>query len=94
MKHNLSELTHTPSFEVESLLAHAALMLGATMEHEGLTQLQVAERSGQKQQAVSRILGAEYGMTLRTLARMAYAMGYRVRLEFEPLNGAVRPGSK
>lgn len=27
MKHNLSALTHTQSFEAESLIAHAAIML-------------------------------------------------------------------
>jgi transcriptional regulator with XRE-family HTH domain len=50
-------------------------------EDRGLTQRQLGDKVGMKQQAIARIEKGQ-NLTLRTVQTLAQAMGYRVRISF------------
>lgn len=62
----------------------------------GLTQEQLAERMGTKQEVVARWEGGKVLPSTRTLARLAKATGTRLRISFAPARnaGTVRSGRK
>jgi len=56
------------------------------MRKSGLTQEQLAERTGLKQSDVSRILnGGERGFSTDRLARIAFKLGYLPTVDLRPL---------
>ena len=48
------------------------------MEHEGMTQKDLAKRLGKQESEVSRWLGGMHNLTLRNLARLNVALGAKV----------------
>lgn len=52
----------------------------------GLTQKQLAEKTGINQADISKLERGSANPSLRTLQRLALGMGMRLKLEFEPLN--------
>lgn len=67
------------------------------MRKSGLTQRQLAERTGLKQPDVSRILnGGERGFSTDRLARIAFKLGYLPTVDLRPMPCAekARPKSK
>ncbi len=52
----------------------------------GLTQKDLAERTGIAQADISKLENGNANPSLRTLQRLAYGMGMRLRLEFVPMN--------
>jgi transcriptional regulator with XRE-family HTH domain len=69
---------------LESEFALASAMLRARTE-AGLTQEQLAERMGTKQEAVARWEGGKVMPSTRTLERLAQATGTVLRISFAPL---------
>lgn len=70
----------TTDFEAERLILNATELILKLMEHEGLTMSELAERIGRYKGYVSQLLNGERSMTLKTLAEIAHAMGYRIEL--------------
>jgi transcriptional regulator with XRE-family HTH domain len=56
------------------------MQVGALREQRGLTQAELAKRSGVDQGDISRIERGETSATTRTLQRIAAALGAEVRL--------------
>lgn len=54
----------------------------------GLTQQELAERTGMAQSDISRLERGEGNPSLKTLRRLAAGMGMRVRIEFQPASPA------
>jgi len=52
---------------------------------EGLTQKQLAKKSGVMQPAISRLENNSESATLKLVGKLAYALGYRAKLEFEKI---------
>lgn len=78
-------LKSRPALEATATLtAQACWSLADLMARNGVTQAQLAKRLGSTQQTVSRALGGG-GISLRTLARLAHALGYSVELNFRPM---------
>lgn len=50
----------------------------------GLTQKQLAERTGIAQADISKLESGNANPSLRTLQRLAAGMGMRVKIEFQP----------
>ncbi len=62
-----------------------AVAFEAQRRARGLTQLSVAEALSVNKSVVSRILSGRGNPTLRTIAELAWAMGFRVKIIFEPI---------
>lgn len=76
---------------VEQLaLANVALMIADALEASGVSQRDLAGRLGLSEARVSQILNANNNLTVRTLARIADALG--LELELKLRNGEERPG--
>ena len=54
----------------------------------GLTQKELAERTGMAQSDISRLERGAGNPSLKTLRRLAAGMGMRVRIEFQPVSPA------
>jgi len=68
----------------EDLLLAAVEVLGDAMAAKGWSRTDLARELGVSQSTVTKLFNAE-GMTLRTLARAAHALGVQVRLVAAPL---------
>src|SRR5450755_1725340 len=88
LKQNLVQRLHRgksarDSFIDSHLAKGIAYQIRATRERQGLTQKELADRAGMKQNAISRIESPGYGqLSLKTLRRVASALdvGLVVRL--------------
>jgi DNA-binding XRE family transcriptional regulator len=54
-------------------------------KQNGMTQQQLAERSGIAQSDISKIERGDANPSLRTLKRLAAGMGTRLKLDFQPV---------
>jgi DNA-binding XRE family transcriptional regulator len=73
------------AFEAHYLEALIAEKLHELREKKNLTQKQLAARVHMQQNAVSRIEKGENSLTLRTVQKMAAALGYQVVVDFKPV---------
>lgn len=74
------------ALEPEYIIMRA--MIEARRE-EGLTQKELSERSGITQADISRLENGNANPSIRTLQRLANAMGKTLKIEFVDPNGAV-----
>jgi transcriptional regulator with XRE-family HTH domain len=74
---------------LEGEFALAGAMIRARAE-AGLTQEQLAERMGTKQEVVARWEGGKVMPSSRTLERLARATGTKLRISFAPSSHASR----
>jgi transcriptional regulator with XRE-family HTH domain len=70
------------ALEPEFSIIHAMLVARKT---SGITQKQLAERTGIAQGDISKIENGNGNPSLRTLKRLASAMDMKLKLEFEPI---------
>ena len=70
------------ALEPEFAIIHAMIEARKT---SGLTQKQISERAGIAQGDISKIENGNGNPSLKTLKRLASAMGMRLKLEFEPI---------
>ncbi len=66
-----------PEFSIMQVLIDAR-------KSSGLTQKQLAEKTGIAQADISKLEGGSGNPSLRTLQRIAAGMGMRVKIEFQP----------
>ena len=72
--------TRSVEFEAERLILEASELILETMEQNGVTRSDLARKIRKTKGHVSQLLDGERNMTLRTLAEIAYVLGYRVKL--------------
>lgn len=86
-----SEWMKGPAYQAEHEALEEAFALGGAVirarASAGLTQGQLAERMGTKQDVVARWEGGKVLPSTRTLARLAKATGTRLRISFAPAGG-------
>jgi hypothetical protein len=76
--------------EYQLLLAQEEFILCATelifelMEKTGVTKAELARRVGRTRGYLTQVLDGNRNMTLRTLAELAHALGYRPQLDAVP----------
>ena len=76
----------------EKLNIHVARMIYDARRRAGLTQKQVAELVGTKQQVIARLEDADYeGHSLSMLQRIAAALGRRLELSMTPIRRRRKP---
>jgi transcriptional regulator with XRE-family HTH domain len=64
-----------PDYILHGLLYDLAEDIYAAMEENGYTQVELAEHAGMQASALSRFLNTHHNTTLRTLVRLATALG-------------------
>ncbi|MEE8585278.1 MAG: helix-turn-helix transcriptional regulator [Acidobacteriota bacterium] len=67
----------------EELILDATEGLASLMERQGITKADLARRLGRSRGYITQILAGSRNFTLRTLAEVANALGYRVHLSFD-----------
>ena len=67
----------------EELILEATEALAWAFRSSSLTQSELAGRLGKTDGFVSQIMGGDKNLTLRTLADVAGALGYRVRIQLQ-----------
>lgn len=72
------------AFEAHYLEALVAEKLHDLREKKHLTQKELASKAHMQQNAVSRIEKGENSLTLRTVQKVAAALGYEVVVDFKP----------
>ena len=76
-------------YEEERLILEAAEEITAAMAEQGLTRANLAERIGSSRANVTRLLSGSRNMTLRSLAKLAHACGYRAEVQLAELHDEV-----
>ncbi len=66
-----------PQYEVISQIIKAR-------DEQGITQVQLAERTGIKQSNISRLEGGNYNPSLEFLSRIARGLGMELHIELRP----------
>jgi len=84
LKRDLHDPKFRQAFEAHYLEALIAEKMHALREKQHMTQKQLAHKAGMAQNAVSRIESGENSLTLRTVQRVAAALGYIVQVKFKP----------
>lgn len=83
-----AENRKTPGFagrvEEERLVFSAAEVLAEALEARGISKSQLAAKLGKSKAFVTQLLGGQ-NLTLRTMARVAHALGFRIQLKILPL---------
>ena len=76
-----------PSGEVEAerLILEATELVLEQMERANVSRTELAKLLGKSKSHVSRLLSGDRNMTLRTLAKISFALSCRVRLNLQPL---------
>jgi transcriptional regulator with XRE-family HTH domain len=70
-------------FAEETAMAQTALAVADLLANTNMTQRALAERVGVSEARISQILCANSNPTVRTMARIGYAMGRRMVIEFK-----------
>lgn len=73
------------TYETESLILESIWLIEGIMKRRHVTQLELALRLGKSGAHISQLLSGSTNMSLRTLAEVGFALGYRVLLECEPI---------
>ncbi len=84
LKEHLKKLLKDKEFEKEWCIPDV-IELMVLRQIAGLTQKQLAEKVGTKQPSISRLENNSESVTLKFIGKVAYALGYRAKLEFEKL---------
>lgn len=71
------------AYEEEGLCAELAIQIARLRSQKGLTQRALAKRLHTSQQTISRLESPRNGsLSLRTLVRIAHALGKEVKVQF------------
>ena len=77
-----SSVTNRRLLREEELILDVTEALSEMLEEEGVAQTILAQRLGKTKGFVSQILAGGRNLTLRTIADIADALGYRIRIVF------------
>lgn len=86
----LAALRETDAYKVEVAIADFTTDVDELMEGQGLTKRELAERLGVTPANISKILRGDNNFTIRTMARVAGALGRYVRVHLAPDDVVVR----
>ena len=83
LKEQLKDPAVREAYEEEGLFVELAIQIGRLRERKGLTQRALAKRLHTSQQTISRLESPQNGsLSLRTLVRLAHALGKEVKVQF------------
>ena len=83
LKEQLKDPAVRASYEEEGLFVELAIQVAHLRQKRGLTQQELAKRLHTSQQTVSRLESPKNGsLSLRTLVKLAHALGKEVKVQF------------
>ena len=83
LKEQLKDQTVREAYEEEGLFVELAIQIGRLRQRKGLTQRALARRLHTSQQTISRLESPQNGsLSLRTLVKLAHALGKEVKVQF------------
>ena len=83
LKEQLKDQAVRKAYEEEGLFVELAIQIGRLRERKGLTQRALARRLHTSQQTISRLESPRNGsLSLRTLVKLAHALGKEVKVQF------------
>lgn len=84
----------TPEYELEWLLLDIEEALHTSMETQGITRSELADRLGTSRAFITKLLGGQENLTLKTLVRVANALEMKVDAKFVPRERAANVAKK
>ncbi|HXU33217.1 MAG TPA: helix-turn-helix transcriptional regulator [Thermoanaerobaculia bacterium] len=81
----VAEAEATPDFWAEGAILEFTEALWARMEEEKVSRAELARRLGTSKAYVTKVLGGNANFTLHSLAKLALAVGGKVRIGIEPI---------
>ena len=82
LKEQLKDPAVREAYEEEGLFVELAIQIAHLRQRKGLTQRQLAKRLHTSQQTISRLESPRNGsLSLRTLVRLAHALGKEVKVQ-------------
>ncbi len=78
----------------EDLILDITELLSAAMEDKRVTKSELAKRLGKTKGFITQVLSGNRNLTLRTIADIADALGFRVQVRREPLPTATHSSAK
>jgi ribosome-binding protein aMBF1 (putative translation factor) len=78
----------------EDLILDVTELLSAAMEDKRITKSELAKRLGKTKGFITQVLSGNRNLTLRTIADIADALGFRVRVRREPLPAATHSSAE
>ena len=82
----VAEAEATPEFWAEGAILEFTEALWARMEEEGVSRAELARRLGTSKAYVTKVLGGNANFTLYSMAKLALAVGGKVRIGIEPIS--------
>jgi DNA-binding XRE family transcriptional regulator len=83
LKEQLKDPAVREAYEEEGLFVELAIQVAHLRQKQGLTQQELAKRLHTSQQTVSRLESPKNGsLSLRTLVKLAHALGKQVKVQF------------
>jgi hypothetical protein len=76
-------------FEQERLAENVGEFVLDTLEARGASQVKLAAALDKSPAVISRLVSGGSNMTLRTMVELLAAVGYQMRIEYEPIPSAV-----
>jgi transcriptional regulator with XRE-family HTH domain len=73
-------------FAEERLIVDVAEKIWDAMQAAGVSKKDIADRLGRSKPFITQLLSGSRNMTLRSLADIAYSLGYRVQCSLKPEN--------
>jgi DNA-binding XRE family transcriptional regulator len=83
LKEQLKDPAFRAAYEEEGVYAELAIQIARLRDQTGLSQLELARRLHTSQQTISRLENPRNGsLSLRTLIRLAHALGKDLKIKF------------
>ena len=81
---NIAPFRDTPEFQTERVLVDIGEQIVTQMESQGISRAELARRLGVSRPFVTRLLTGSPNLTVKTLVRVASAVGLVVDVSLEP----------
>ena len=80
-----------PEYWEEGAILEFTEALYAAMEDQGVTRTELARRLGTSQAYITRVLSGNANFTLRTMSKLAFALGMQLDVALSPQRRAAAP---
>ncbi len=80
-----------PEYWEEGAIIAFTEALSAAMAEQGITRTELARRLGTSQAYVTRVLGGNANFTLKTMTKLAFALGMQLNVGLRPQQASITP---